>query len=69
VLLTLYAAQLRWTLPGAHAPESEKMLRGFTAIIVAVTLFWGASTYTKVLGKALAEDSQFQIGGGTQVVV
>jgi len=71
VLLTLYAAHLRWKLPGADAPEPGKqmLLQGFTAIIVGVTLFWGATNYASVLGSALAKDFQSQIGNLTQVVV
>ncbi|WP_433175016.1 hypothetical protein [Actinoallomurus sp. CA-150999] len=71
VLLVLYAAQLRTMLPDATEPPPGRvpLLRAFTAIIVGVALFWGASNYAKVLGYDLADRFAADIRGLTQVVV
>lgn len=69
VLLVLYGAHLRGMLPGADAlaPGRQPLLRGFTAIIVGVTLFWGVSRYATVLGDSLADDFTHHVAGLTQV--
>ncbi|MEV0406086.1 hypothetical protein [Actinoallomurus sp. NPDC050550] len=71
VLLVLYVAQLRSMLPDAGEPPPGRvaLLRSFTAIIVGVSLFWGASNYAKVLGYALADRFAADIKGLTEVVV
>lgn len=57
LLLVLYAFHLRQMLPGALVlPASrETLLRGFTAIIVSVGLFWTATNYAIVEGTELAD--------------
>jgi hypothetical protein len=57
LLLVLYAFHLRQLLPGAQALPAgrEALLRGFTAIIVGIGLFWAATNYATVEGTELAE--------------
>lgn len=72
VLLFLYAIHLRGMLPDAHAsvlPGRLPLLRTFTAIIVGVALFWGASNYAHVQGNSLADHFAERLGDQTQVVV
>jgi hypothetical protein len=71
VLLLLYAAQLRGMLPDAEAPAPGRLplLRGFTAIIVGITLFWGASNYATLQGDQLADKTAGHIHNLMQVVV
>jgi hypothetical protein len=72
VLLFLYAVHLRGMLPHAHPsvlPGRLHLLRTFTAIIVGVALFWGASNYAYVQGNSLADEFADHIRDQTQVVV
>jgi hypothetical protein len=71
VLLVLYAAHLRAMLPGAAEPEPGRvpLLRAFAAVIVGVTLFWGASNYATVQGNAFADHFASHVGDLTQVAV
>jgi hypothetical protein len=63
LLLVLYAFHIRQMLPGALAlPASrETLLRGFTAIIVSVGLFWTATNYAIVEGTELADGFLAQV--------
>ncbi|GAA2213693.1 hypothetical protein GCM10009850_091560 [Nonomuraea monospora] len=57
-LLTLYGTHLRSTIPG-QTPHTNMPLRyAFTALIVCVSLFYGAGNYATVLGVSLAENLQ-----------
>jgi hypothetical protein len=58
-------------LPGASEPPPGRapLLRAFTAIIVGVALFWGASNYATVQGNALAHRFAAHIRDLTGVVV
>ncbi|TYB61885.1 hypothetical protein FXF51_27880 [Nonomuraea sp. PA05] len=57
-LLTLYGTHLRSTIPG-QSPHTNMPLRyAFTALIVCVSLFYGAGNYATVLGVSLAENLQ-----------
>jgi hypothetical protein len=71
VLLLVYAAELRSMLPGASKPPPGRvpLLRAFAAIIVGVTLFWGASDYATIDGYAKADRFAAGIRALTQVVV
>lgn len=71
VLLLVYAVQLRSMLPGAAepAPGRAPLLRAFAAIIVGVSLFWGASDYATIQGYSMADRFAAGIRNLTQVVV
>jgi hypothetical protein len=59
VLLLPYAIHLRTLLPTPPEPPAEgreMLLRGFTALIVGVTLFWGTARYAERAGYHLADD-------------
>lgn len=72
VLLFLYAVQLRGMLPDASPaalPDRLPLLRTFTAIIVGVALFWGASNYASLQGNSLADEFAGHVDDQTRVVV
>jgi hypothetical protein len=72
VLLFLYAVHLRGMLPHADPsvlPGRLHLLRTFTAIIVGVALFWGASNYAFVQGNSLADKFADHVDDQTRVVV
>lgn len=71
VLLSLYAAHLR-RLPGGWSsqPDWRRLaVIGFTSLVVAVSLFWGATNYADVLGRQLARELPAQLGDLARVVV
>ncbi|UBU16093.1 hypothetical protein [Nonomuraea gerenzanensis] len=57
-LLTLYGTYLRSLMPGRLPRTSMPLRYAFTAIIVCVSLFYGAGNYATVLGVSLAENME-----------
>lgn len=57
-LLTLYGTHLRSTMPGRRPRTSMPLRYAFTAIIVCVSLFYGAQNHATVLGVSLAENTE-----------
>jgi len=71
VLLSLYASHLR-RLPGGWSEQPDwrrGAVIGFTFLVVAVSLFWAATSYADVLGRRLARELPAQLDGLTRVVV
>jgi hypothetical protein len=71
LLLVLYTFHLRQRLPGATPLPAgrETLLRGFTAIIVGVGLFWATANYAIVEGTELAGGFRATIPRLPRVVV
>lgn len=63
LLLLMYGAHLRATLPGSVGSSSlaETIFRGATALLVAVGVFWSATNYAVVEGAVLADGYEDKI--------
>jgi hypothetical protein len=77
ILLAAYGAHLRGLLRAVEAPDAvvplpawhRGLAKAFVAVLVTISLFWGASNYAELLGEWLANNTRRQLPGLTRVVV